>query len=141
MTGNDLAEGVGTRAHRAGVRRFLTYTVTMFVLVGAIAVALQLMRHGSGPGSLPPAGAVAAAIAFALVIILAGWWGFRVVDEFEAHCSAIAYTVGFFAQMILVMGWSVLWFGGLVGMPNAFWIFIASGLVAVAAYAVMRIRG
>ena len=139
MTGNEIGEGA--RAHRAGNRRFGIGSSIIVLLVAAIAVALRLMRHGTGPGSLPPAGAVAAAIAFVLVIGFGVGWSFRVIDEVEQRYSLIACTVGFFAQIALVAAWTVLWLGGLVGVPSAFAVFVAGGLLSVAAYAVVRLRG
>ena len=92
MTGNDIGEG--TRAHRAGNRRFGLGMLILIALAGAIGVSLHLMRHGSGPGSIPPLGAIAVAIGFTLVIAVGGWWGFRAVDEVEQRYSMIAATVG-----------------------------------------------
>jgi hypothetical protein len=139
MTGNEIGEGA--RAHRAGQRRFLIGSWIIVLLIAAIALALRLMSHGKGPGSLPPTGAIAAAVAFVLVISAGVWWSYRFVDEVERRYSLIACTVGFFGQLTLLAAWSVLWLGGLVGAPSALAIFVASGVLCIAAYAVVRIRG
>jgi hypothetical protein len=139
MTGNEIGEGA--RAHRAGQRRFVIGSWVIVLLIAAIAVALRLMSHGKGPGSLPPAGAMATAGAFVIVIASGVWWSYRVVDEVERRYSLVACTVGFFAQMTLLAAWTVLWLGGLAIAPSALAIFVASGLCCVAAYAVIRLRG
>jgi hypothetical protein len=139
MTGNDIGEG--TRAHRAGNRRFGLGMLILIALAGAIGVSLHLMRHGSGPGSIPPLGAIAVAIGFTLVIAVGGWWGFRAVDEVEQRYSMIAAMVGFFTQLAAVMAWTVLWIGGVMTAPSAFAILLASALASVIAYAALRIRG
>jgi hypothetical protein len=139
MTGNDIGEG--TRAHRAGNRRFGLGMLILIALAGAIGVSLHLMRHGSGPGSIPPLDAIAVAIGFTLVIAVGGWWGFRAVDEVEQRYSMIAATVGFFTQLAAVMAWTVLWIGGVMTAPSAFAILLASALASVIAYAALRIRG
>ena len=139
MTGNDIGEG--TRAHRAGNRRFGLGMLILIALAGAIGVSLHLMRHGSGPGSIPPLGAIAVAIGFTLVIAVGGWWGFRAVDEVEQRYSMIAAMVGFFTQLAAVMAWTVLWIGGVMTAPSAFAILLASAQASVIAYAALRIRG
>jgi hypothetical protein len=139
MTGNEIGEGA--KAHRAGSRRFGIGMLILIGLAGAIGVSLHLMRHGSGPGSIPPLGAIAAAIAFTLVVAVGGWWGFRAVDEVEQRYSLIAASVGFFAQLAAVMAWTVLWIGGLLGVPNAFAIMLVSAAAGIAAYVALRLRG
>jgi MFS family permease len=139
MTGNEIGEGA--RAQRSGQRRFVIGSWIIVLLIAVIAVALRLISRGTGPGSLPPAGAVAAAAAFVIVITSGVWWSFRIVDEVERRYSLIACTFGFFAQISLLAAWSVLWLGGLVIAPSALAIFVASGLVSVAAYGVIRLRG
>lgn len=139
MTGNDIGEGA--RAHRSSQRRFVIGSWIIVLLIAVIAVILRLMSHGTGPGSLPPAGAAAAAAAFVIVIASGVWWSFRIVDEVERRYSLVACTFGFFTQITLLAAWTVLWLGGLVIAPSALAIFVASGLSSVAAYAVVRIRG
>lgn len=138
MTGNN--NGEGARAYRAGKRRIWAITLFQLGMVAAIMAAILIMKQGTGADALPQFGAIAAAVAVALVITFGGWWGFRAVDELEVRYSLTAFTVGFYAHMTGYIAWMLLWAGGLVAVPDAFSIFLGSGLATVVAYAWLKIR-
>lgn len=140
MTGNDAHETEGLRAVRAGKRRIRTAALVQFGALAVATGAVFAFRDGSGPGSLPDIGAIAAAVVFVLVATAGAWWSFRVVDELEVRYSLISFTVGFYVHMALFCAWALLWGGGLLGEPQAFVIFLAAGAASLLAYTVLKVR-
>ena len=136
--------GPGEAAERARRRR-------MWWTLGAVAGAgmpvgffAALLERGGDrgvmSGTLPPWFAVTAAFVFVVAVGWGTWVRHRRMDELDRRDNLVAGSVG---GNVVIGGypvWFLLWKGQLVGAPDALWLFVASFIAALAAYAVLKYR-
>jgi hypothetical protein len=138
MTGNET--GAGARAHRSGKRRFWMTNAVWIVVVLVAAFAMRALQHGTGPGSLSPALAIGFAIVIPLMMMVGGLVLSRVTDELDAMDNLVALAVGFVSNMVIIIGWFMLFLGGLAGVPSAVFSLVGAGIVTIAVYGWRKVR-
>jgi hypothetical protein len=135
-----MAEGEGLRAHRSGKRRFWLTTVLWVVAALIVGFAMRALQHGTGPGSLSPAVAIGFAIFMPAMMAVGSLILFRVTDELDATDNLIALAAGFVGNMVIVIGWFMLFLGGLTGVPSAVFSMVGAAFVTIAVYGWRKIR-
>ena len=131
--------GEGARAARARVRRHW-WTIALASLA-AIGVGLVLILGKTAPGQVEPGYAIAAVIAMAALLPLAVHYVRRNQDEVDRLNELRANSFGL--QVCLFAGWCwlVLSTGGVVPSPNVLVLIVATMLVTLGRYWMLKSRG
>jgi len=139
MTVPMTEDGEGVRAARARTRR--RCRIAVLSLLGALAVSLVMLLGKTGPGHLQPGYAVAAVIAMAVVLPLAIYFNNQAKDELARLNALRANSFGLYAFLLGGWSWLVLSNGGLVPQPNVLFLILATSMLTLGRYAMLRIRG
>lgn len=129
-------DGEGVRAARARGRRHRG--IAALSVLGGLAVGLVMILGETGPGHLRPGYAVAAVIAMAIVLPLAIYFNDRAKDELDRLNALRANSFGLYACMFGGWAWLVLFSGGLVPQPNVLILVLATGVITLARYAMLK---
>ncbi|WP_017671986.1 hypothetical protein [Blastomonas sp. AAP53] len=90
--------------------------------------------------SIPPQLAILSAVVFVTAITFGTWRLMQVTDELERKINTSATVM---AGNVLLEGyptWFFLWKGGLVGEPDALWLFCAGITASCLTYAWQKLR-
>lgn len=90
--------------------------------------------------SIPPWLAVTSAIVFVVAIGFGSWKLMKVSDEHERVIHTKTTVVAGNVMLIGFPTWFILWKGGLVPEPDALWLFMASIIGSVIAFAWYKFR-
>lgn len=90
--------------------------------------------------SIPPWLAVVTAIVFVVAVTFGSWKLMQVSDELERVIHTKTTVVAGNVMLIGYPAWFVLWKGGIVSEPDAFWLFVAGFVSSALAYAWYKFR-
>ena len=138
MTVRMAEDGAGVRAARARSRRH--WRITTLSMLGALAVGLVMILGKTGPGRLQPGYAVAAVIAMTIVLPLVIYFNDQAKDELDRLNALRANSFGLYACMLGGWSWLVLANGGLVPRPNVLILILATSVITLARYAMLKMR-
>jgi len=131
-------DGEGVRAARARSQRHRR--IAVLSLLGALAVGLVMILGKTGPGHLRPEYAVAAVIAMAVLLPLAIYFNDQGKDELDRLNALRANSFGLYACLLGGWGWLVLSDGGLVPQPSVLILVLATGVITLGRYAMLKMR-
>lgn len=94
----------------------------------------------ASPNSIPPWLAMVSAIIFLLAATFGSWKLMKVSDELERTINTSATVMAGNVMLIGYPCWFVLWKGGIVTEPDAFWLFAAGVAASVLTYAWHKFR-
>lgn len=130
-------EGEGVRAARARSRR--RWWIAGLAMFGAIGIDLIMILGKTAPGQMRPAYAIGAVIAMIVVLPLAIHFSNRSKDEVCRMNSLRANSLGLYAFLVGGISWSVLFYGGLVPAPNVLILILATGVITLGRYMMLKI--
>ena len=138
MTVPMTEDGEGVRAARARIQR--RCRIGALSLLGGLAVGLVMILGKTGPGHLQPGYAVAAVIAMAIVLPLAIYFNDQAKDELARLNALRANSFGLYACLLGGWSWLVLSDGGLVPQPSVLILVLATSVITLGRYAMLRMR-
>lgn len=139
MNSRMIEEGEGVRAARARCRSH--WRTAMLSILAAVGVALIMLLGKTGPGHLQPIYAIATVAAMAIVLPLAIYFNNRTKDELDRLNALKANSFGLFVCLFGGWTWLVLANGGLVPPPNMLALVLATSLLTMARYMMLKIGG
>lgn len=90
--------------------------------------------------SIPPWLALVSALIFVVAVTYGSWKLMKVSDELERTINARSTIMAGNVMLIGYPAWFILWKGGIVTEPDAFWIFVSGMAASVLAYAWYKFR-
>ena len=144
MATPDRGIGPGEAADRARRRRLWWLFATLFGAGLPIGFFAALLERGGDSGvmsgTLPAWFAVVAAAVFVVAVGGGGWLWHRRMDELDRRDNLVAASAGGNLMLGGYPVWFVLWKGGLVGAPDALGLFVATFVVSLVTYAIIKYR-
>jgi len=136
MNARMIEEGEGVRAARARLRSH--WRTAALSLLGGVGVALIMLLGKSGPGHLQPVFAIATVAAMAIVLPLALHFNNRTKDELDRLNALRANSFGLYVCLFGGWSWLVLAYGGLVPPPNMLALVLATSLLTIGRYLMLK---
>jgi integral membrane sensor domain MASE1 len=136
MNARMTEEGEGVRAARARSRQ--RWRTTGLAILAALGIDVVLLLGKTAPGQMRPTYAIAAAVAMIIVLPLAVHFNNRTKDELDRLNSLRANSLGLFAFLVGGFCWSVLFYGGLVPAPNVIILMLATAVVTLGRYLMLK---
>lgn len=140
----EAGHGPGEAAERARRRRRLRIFGALFAAGLPVGFFAALLEQGGGKGfmqgTLPPWFAVLGSVVMLVAVGVGTWLRHRGMDELDRRDNLVAGAMG---GNVVIGGyplWFLLWKGGLVGPPDALWLFVATFLVSIATYGILKYR-
>lgn len=90
--------------------------------------------------SIPPYIAILATCVFVAAVTFGTWRLMQVTDELERKINVNATVMAGNVLLIMYPAWFFLWKGGLVGEPEALWLFCAGIAASFLTYAWQKLR-
>lgn len=137
MSARMIEDGEGVRAARARSRRH--WRTALLSMLGAVGVAAIMILGKTGPGHTQPAYAITTVAAMAIVLPLAVYFNNRTKDELCRLNALRANSFGFYVCMFGGWAWLVLATGGLVPPPNMLVLILATSLLTMGRYLMLKI--
>jgi uncharacterized membrane protein YciS (DUF1049 family) len=139
-----MAEGDWQTRAQKRQRRINTVIGTLFC-IGLVSGFLVGFFEDEQAGlvsanSIPPWLAVVTAIVFVVAVTFGSWKLMQVSDELERVIHTKTTVVAGNAMLIGYPVWFILWKGGIVPEPDAFWLFVAGFVSSTLAYAWYKFR-
>jgi hypothetical protein len=128
----------GTVAESRRRRRY--WTLMGVALAAAVVIGLTGRILGTPYGPIAPAAAIGLAAALLLLAVVGNWAYFRSIDELEVAANLVGGFWGFYAFMVGLPVWHMLWRGGLVPEPEILTLYVGAGAVAVVGFLWKRFR-
>jgi hypothetical protein len=134
--------GNGIAAQRARKRRvFWLVGSVLAIAIVAYAILIPMSRHAGAVGpALPPAVAIAGAIALVLCLTVGVLVYLRIVDELEYRDNLASFSIGFIFNMSAYVAWTVLHAGGVAPRLDGGLISVASACVAALVYVWLKLK-
>jgi hypothetical protein len=138
----NMSDNPGVKAGRTRKRRLWIVFLAAVAFGGTIdAVLVTMSRHApQGGRPVPPVAAVIAAVFVFLLLYCGSWLYWRLADELERQDNLIGFAAGFLFNIGAFALWYVLYLGGLAPRPEAFPLFVSTGVVGFLAYCLMKLR-
>jgi len=137
MRAKMIEDSEGVRAARAQKRRY--WWTAALSMLGAVGVGAILTMGTISPGRMSPGWAIASVIAMAVVVVLAVHFTNRVTDEVEHQHMLKANSFGLYFYFLGQFSWMILSTAGLVPPPDAWLMYVATGLATLARYGMLKI--
>lgn len=136
MNARMTEQGEGVRAARA--RSQQRWRTAGLAILAALGIDVVLLLGKTAAGQMRPAYAIAAAVAMIIVLPLAVHYNNRTKDELDRLNSLRANSLGLFAFLVGGFCWSVLFYGGLVPAPNVIILMLATAMVTLGRYLMLK---
>lgn len=147
MTGAmDTRMAEGDWQARAQQRKRRTYIIVgilfaMGLLSGFLIGFFEDEQAGlMAANSIPPHIAIISAVVFVAAVTFGTWRLMKVTDELERKINTAATVMAGNVLLIGYPAWFFLWKGGLVGQPDALWLFGAGLGASCLTYAWQKLR-
>ena len=129
-------ESEGARAARQ--RDLRHWRTTGLAMLGGVGVSLIMLMGKSASGRIQPTYAIATVIAMAILLPMVVHFNGRTKDELGRLNALKANSFGLYACMLGGWSWLVLYSGGLAPPPNMIFLIVATGLITLARYTMLK---
>lgn len=129
-----MSEGENFGTVEEGRRRRRYWTLMGLALAAAVVIGLAGRILGTPYGPIAPAAAIGLTAALLLLAVVGNWIYFRSIDELEVAANLVGGFWGFYAFMVGLPVWHMLWRGGLAPEPEMLTLYVGAGAIALAGF-------